>query len=399
MAKKKNREKELRRQQKLERREARQAADPVFVELAHPQHVDELYDAILAYAKQKGKSPENLSQQELTNINQLLALDQFPFPKATRLFHQAMHTPDNHKRAKLLKEVLTLEPDHFSAKYHLLRTRQQLGSPEYLDAVLQFYEEVKQGWEAVNFLDWDYFPARPYLRALSYIIEYLYQETFLALAAEVASFVLVKKVKRPAPDFLPLTLAIYNELGRFHLVEAIYYSYLPLLPKQKDSLIFHMIVAKLLQGQVKEASSLFTELLAVNKQALDFFSDNWLEQLAVAHDLDVYRPFTRQSIALAAYHLAHFFHHNVTLCNLLGNLALEHGGLPRDSSFLDFYSGFRQSLFDGIRLDIYQILHQQNLRTLEDFKQVTEKDLLAIKGIGQGTIKKLKDNGVRFKSS
>ncbi|MFG5919687.1 helix-hairpin-helix domain-containing protein [Sneathia vaginalis] len=42
-------------------------------------------------------------------------------------------------------------------------------------------------------------------------------------------------------------------------------------------------------------------------------------------------------------------------------------------------------------------LFEKKLMTLEDFKNVTEKEVLTLDGIGPVTIKKLKDNGIKFK--
>lgn len=52
----------------------------------------------------------------------------------------------------------------------------------------------------------------------------------------------------------------------------------------------------------------------------------------------------------------------------------------------------------GIRSDLIETLYTEGLHSLEAFTQWTEKDLLALKGIGPATVKKLKENGIRFKN-
>ena len=42
-------------------------------------------------------------------------------------------------------------------------------------------------------------------------------------------------------------------------------------------------------------------------------------------------------------------------------------------------------------------LERAKIKSVADFKNWTEKELLTLKGIGPATIKKLKENGVRFK--
>ena len=51
----------------------------------------------------------------------------------------------------------------------------------------------------------------------------------------------------------------------------------------------------------------------------------------------------------------------------------------------------------GIRMDIVCIFVENGIQTSADFKNWTEKEILALKGIGPVTVQKLKGNGIRFK--
>ncbi|WP_462226531.1 helix-hairpin-helix domain-containing protein, partial [Alkalibacterium sp.] len=44
-------------------------------------------------------------------------------------------------------------------------------------------------------------------------------------------------------------------------------------------------------------------------------------------------------------------------------------------------------------------LYIAGLKTYEDFSEITEKDVLGLKGVGPVTIKDLKNNGVKFRDS
>lgn len=408
MAKKKNRKKELRRQQKLNTKGLSEkvrdlsgyltTSPPVFMERRQIPHFDELHEALVAYAADKGYDLVDIKHEELQDIQRLLLFDEFPFNKVTQIYRQAVRTPNNEQRGKLLRQVLDLDPDYFLAKHHLLLTEEKPFDADYFEQVWHFYDEIKQGWRSEGYLDWNYWEARPYLTAINYMVTYLYGEGFLGLAAEVVEFVLSKQPKRLAPDFLHLSLSLYNELGRFDRVQSLYHRYLPLLPQNKDSLIFHFMLSKLLQGQMVEAKSLFEDLLDVNEEAADFFaSEDWLDELFDVEEIEMYMPFSRQSLAVTTYYLLDFFERNLTALSYLSRFSREFGGTSTVDGVASYYYGYNNPLFDGIRLDIYRTLFYENLRTAKDFRQITEKDLLAIKGIGQATLKKLKDNGVVFK--
>lgn len=52
---------------------------------------------------------------------------------------------------------------------------------------------------------------------------------------------------------------------------------------------------------------------------------------------------------------------------------------------------------DGLALDRAQTFYDEGIKSVADFANWTEKELLALKGIGPATIKKLQENGVTFK--
>ena len=51
----------------------------------------------------------------------------------------------------------------------------------------------------------------------------------------------------------------------------------------------------------------------------------------------------------------------------------------------------------GLSVDRAKTFYDEGIKSATDFKSWTEKELLALKGIGPATIKKLKENGIKFK--
>ena len=51
----------------------------------------------------------------------------------------------------------------------------------------------------------------------------------------------------------------------------------------------------------------------------------------------------------------------------------------------------------GLSVDRAKTVYDEGIKSAADFKNWTEKELLALKGIGPATIKKLKENGIKFK--
>lgn len=122
MAKKKNRQKEFKRKQKMmikvipeEEMSLTESLgyQPVFVERRKIQNFDELHTALMQYTDEHGEYPD------VQAINSKLETGTFDWNQDHALFREAMYTPNKQKRNKLLKQVLKLNPDYFAAEYHL----------------------------------------------------------------------------------------------------------------------------------------------------------------------------------------------------------------------------------------------------------------------------------------
>ena len=53
---------------------------------------------------------------------------------------------------------------------------------------------------------------------------------------------------------------------------------------------------------------------------------------------------------------------------------------------------------EGLRSNLVETLYNEGLTSAAAFAGVTEEDVLALKGVGPATVKKLKENGVSFKA-
>ena len=68
------------------------------------------------------------------------------------------------------------------------------------------------------------------------------------------------------------------------------------------------------------------------------------------------------------------------------------------SEVSDWHSYMNEEKMKGIRMDLVHIFVENGIRRSTDFKKWTEKEVLALKGIGPATVQKLKENGIQFKN-
>ncbi len=411
MAKKKNRKKELKRQQKLDIKVISEeeavwteiiAKNPTFVERRTIQNFDELHTAVMQYADEHGEYPD------VQLINYQLKNGSFDWHEDHALFREAMHTPNTQKRNKLLKQVLKINPDYFAADFHLFLSEVEDFDLPTFKKVLDFEVLVLEKWKMNGYNSWNYFEARPILSALMFLIEYYMMENFNSKAIELIDLYLSKRPERFPPNFVFCMLSLYHITGQELKVERFYREELN-KGKRDDTILIHVIISVFSQGKIEEASQLFAKLVEINDEAVEFFiEEDWQFKVIDIEDQECYCPNSVESLQASLYPLFDYLLENIILTKFLTNEAKKfrrkpvfsnHSSMIKNlSKVTDWYSFMSEEKMKGIRMDLVRIFVENRIRTSSDFKKWTEKEVLALKGIGPVTVKKLKENGIKFKN-
>ncbi|WP_302977294.1 hypothetical protein [uncultured Streptococcus sp.] len=410
MAKKKNRQKEFKRKQKLmikvipeEEMSLTESLgyQPVFVERRKIQNFDELHTALMQYTDEHGEYPD------VQAINSKLETGTFDWNQDHALFREAMYTPNKQKRNKLLKQVLKLNPDYFAAEYHLFLSTVQDIDLLTFKRVLEFETLVLEKWKINGYNNWNNFEARPILTALMFLIEYYMAERFYYKALEIVNLYLSKQPERFPPNFVFCMLSLYHITGQESKVERFYQEELN-QGKRSDTVLIHAIISAFSRGKVEDASKLFAKLVEINDDAVDYFIDeDWPFKIPEIEELECYHPNSVESLQASLYPLSDYLQENIILTDFLTNEAEKFCSISRNtnpsdlakilSTVTNWFSFMGEEKMKGIRMDIVRIFVENGIQTSADFKNWTEKEILALKGIGPVTVQKLKENGIRFK--
>ena len=410
MAKKKNRKKELKRQQKLDIKVISEeeaawteimAKNPTFVERRTIQNFDELHTAVMQYADEHGEYPD------VQLINYQLKHGIFDWHEDHALFREAMHTPNTQKRNKLLKQVLKINPDYFAADFHLFLSEVESFDLSTFKKVLDFEILVLEKWKMNGYNSWNYFEARPILSALMFLIEYYMTEKFYFKALELVNLYLSKRPERFPPNFVFCMLSLYHITGQELNVERFYREELN-NGKRDDTILIHAIISAFSQGKIEEASQLFAKLVEINDEAVEFFIEkDWQFNILDIEEQECYCPNSVESLQASLYPLLDYLQENIILTEFLTKESKKfrrkpvfsnHSSVLRNlSQVTDWYSFMSEEKMKGIRMDLVRIFVENGIRRSSDFKKWTEKEVLALKGIGPVTVKKLKGNGIEFK--
>lgn len=411
MTKKKNRKKELKRQQKLDIKVISEeeaawteimAKKPTFVERRKIQNFDEQNTAMVQYAEEHGEFPD------VQQINYQLKNRIFDWNQDNALFREAMHTPNTQKRNKLLKQVLKINPNYFAAGFHLFLSEVEDFDLQTFKKVLEFEILVLEKWKINGYNSWNIFEARPILTALMFLIEYYMTEKFYYKALELVNLYLSKRPERFPPNFVFCMLSLYHITGQELKVERFYREELN-KGKRDDTILIHAIISAFSQGKIEEASQLFAKLVEINDEAVEFFiEEDWRFKILDIEEQECYCPNSVESLQASLYPLLDYLQENIILTEFLTNDAKKFRRKPvfsnrsrmikNLSEVTDGHSFMNEEKMKGIRMDLVHIFVKNGIRTSTDFKKWTEKETLALKGIGPATVQKLKENGIKFKN-
>ncbi|MGE9834806.1 hypothetical protein [Streptococcus orisratti] len=399
MAKKKNREKELKRKQKREDNNIIDFAS--FAEKAdYPQafsepELDEESVNRLFKEYEQTRNPEILEQ-----LASILEFGDTKMDEADELLYQAMEEEDEEIQLRLLTNLLAEYPDHFEARFQSLILRSTEFSADYLKELQDFYQVALEEWKKADYESWYSLEARSPLTVITFVTETYLQEGLIGLAVQVVDFVRSKIAAddRFPPGFIYLMMGVYNSLYQEEKIEDFYEEQLS-QDWQDDGVLVHLIIAKLLNGDIEAARALFADLVAINNEVLYAFdSPYWVHLLDMANEVSVYRPNSALSLQIALHPLQSFLLTKPFVIHQMLALAEDYQDSLSDSprKRLEF---FNSPCMKGIQIDKSRYLCDAGILSQEDLEKYTEKEILAISGIGPATVKKLKENGVRFKKS
>ena len=394
MAKKKNRKKELRRKQKQEDNKivdfasfAEKADYPLA--LSEPELDEESVNRLFKEFEQTG-NPETLEQ-----LASILEFGDSEMDEADELFYQAMEE-DEEIQLRLLTNLLAEYPDHFEAKFQSLILRSTEFSADYFKELQDFYQVALAKWKKADYESWYSLEARSPLTVITFVTETYLQEGLVGLAGQVVDFVRSKIDEAFPPGFIHLMMSVYNALYQEEEIEDFYEEQLA-QDWQDDGVLVHLIIAKLLNGDIEAARALFADLAAINGEVLHVFdSSYWVHLLDMANEVSAYRPNSSLSLQIALHPLQAFLLTKPFVIHQMLAIAEDYQDNLPDSPRKRM-AFFNSACMKGIQIDKGRNLCDAGILSQEDLEKHTEKEILAISGIGPATVKKLKENGVRFK--
>ncbi|WP_195853746.1 hypothetical protein [Aerococcus tenax] len=343
----------------------------------------------------------------LHNAGLLSFDDEGESSRAMDLFESAMYTEDPDQQAVLLEEAYALDSDNLDiycawALSHFpdieAISKLQTKADDYFKT---HRKEIKEsGYFAVE--------NRPYFRIQNTLLDLYKESLFMEKAEKIAKHILRYNPNDNMGVRYKL-MAIYVNSFQHKQAKALFKrdsSY-----RSDDQMLLYMATSLILERDFKLAQQRIKDLQDINSDIVYFFEEESFNELKVFVNLpeEDYRPNSKQSLAIALNEILPLFaqssllyqHFKQSLRKLIPDY-FDDVQAQKEKNIMSYFQADKLSgkgIFTNIASQYVRALLLEDLETAEDFKTKTEKEVLAINGIGKGTINKLKANGVRFKDN
>lgn len=370
------------------------------------------------------EEPEKLTQMvhqmildledELTPEEFLEAKKEMGLDPAYLEFIHAISEADYSKRKKNVQELVRKYPNHYAIRLEYLALEENFFDPEVYREYEVFLDWTMRDWEKLGYLGASNEDAIDYVEGCRLILGYYLMVGFYGKALTLTEFFLQKVGRDYLPGFEILVLSVYNANFALKKVE----DFAKTLSGNDSAVQIQLMVAYLLAGDFAKARVVFNALARRDKSILALFSAaNWMD-IFTAGELDTDYPIGDIDEALDGLHFLYpmlvqrkmlqiqinlfaedYLEEHNPFKEIKSNLAFrDKGVIGRLGAFTNVLTLMNQPELKGIRMDLVDLLVQKaGIKSVSDFKKKTESQILAIKGIGKGTVEKLKKNGVIFK--
>lgn len=345
--------------------------------------------------------PETDYQRMLADVTDHLSPGEFEL-------YQLMAEPPSQQRLQKLRQLLTAYPDNQLILFQYLVEQDGMMGLDYLELMHRLEKLALRDWQAIHYQGKNEPTGRgeTCLDSFDLLLSYYFLMGFYKKADKLCQFVLDHL--REEPEFSLVRFDYARLTIGFRLDDL---TNRPVKSKgERIVRLLHLTIAYLLDAEIDMAKSTFDQLVALTPAAVPYFSyPKWETDVPGSFGLF---PEEIEFIGEALMPLSGFLLSQSFACGQLTAFAQEwqsKQGIP--AGLPPFLKTNHQSIqkalnsllvaqephFKGIGHHLVIKLTAKGYCYPEDFKKVTETELLKIPGIGKGTVKKLRDNGVTFK--
>lgn len=322
---------------------------------------------------------------------------------------EALALPSGSEKIQTLEKLSQQYPENFEIQMAYIEATIDDFTYDRISLYKSFTDLILDRLDESPLPSWTNSNSEGYLHGLALLLETYFDFSLWTLAAEILSILDEFLLERDCPEHLPyLAAAVYCMIYQPEHVFDLYEEKLA-AGIFDPGLNLYAVIVSLEEWDLETATTLFKELMERDSEfASPLASENWLQDTIEEAMTDFEAPFT-----FALFPLLRFLADKEIITKELTKMYCSFGGkqsfepkseddlfqvlLNSDPGFARMAQMFRSPALEGLQLDRKGLLAAEGLLNFEDFTSWTEKQVLAIRGIGPATLQQLKDNGVVFK--
>lgn len=314
---------------------------------------------------------------------------------AMDLLEESEYEDDEEKKLQLILQAERLDPKNID----IIKRKIELQASNIFEMLTQL-EKIEQDFRlefydrliVSGYLDVD---NRPYFRLKKdLILHYIENKLYLRAINHCKDMLTFNKNDNLGVRYTLMAAYInshqYDKVVSFYKKDEAH--------QDDDTLVFYTMTAQILAGQLEAAEDLLHLLYEMNPAFLDLFESEPDPMYVLSQSMSpYYEPNSSQSIAIALDPIIDFYVESDYYYNFIYAFASK----EREKAVLnrkEQQALYDLSIFQGLTIQRIHILCEAGLDHEGAFQQVTEDQVLNLRGIGPATIKILKENGVRFSS-
>lgn len=293
MAKKKNRKKAMKRQQKISIK-----VDPsgLFGEwwpktnlcgTLWPFELDQQDLALRQLYAQY--SEQELNQEFFNQQMELVRTGRFPFSEENLLLMAIINEDDDALRLKKIRSLIAENPSSYDAQLLLEMEHLDVLSPAFYTDFQDFVEWTLKLWRQEGYLDYNYLHSRSHWAGLVFALKVYLKLGYNTAALNLVEKIIAHRAERYASGFLPLAFAAYLVNGRLDKIDQLYRQ-VSQKPISMAGPLVYKIFSSLLSGKRERAKKEFNHLLQINDEASSFFSGPWQDTVFDYSELEAFVP-------------------------------------------------------------------------------------------------------------
>ena len=314
--------------------------------------------------------------------------------KAMDLMEEAIESKNPKVQLELLEKAKNLDPDNLDiySSWALVNYDDFKAYELIKEATDKYYSKNCEEIKEQGYYDID---NRPYFRSLKLLMEFYIKELLYKKAEDIGNAILRDNSN--------------DNLGARYKMMSIYtnsYQYKKAIEffnknenyEEDEQMLVYMITVLVFDGNESYAQQLLEKLVSISPDICEFFLAEDFERFRILSNYpnQYYSPRSKGSLAIPLSEISYLLDKSRYLYNFFRNSLMEIN--PRYFRIRGYTKLLQKSeIFKDISDTVVLRLFEKKLMTLEDFKNVTEKEVLTLDCIGPVTIKKLKDNGIKFK--